>query len=294
MRLSTERPGPAARLAVVLAILIALAGCNNKPKGSGTSDPTTGVSAGQTPMEATDTFLKALDEGKVKPAQLTVNFKKQIAPPATDADKSIGYSDARAQEWLDGFRGTKFVVSDIAQFGGAVAVRGRAEAANRRDAFALRLVGASPTSKDTATYVMDWLHRSERMGTEIKVTTDPDLAAAQDAMRNFLDVLLGGDLRQAHALMTPAWKKSIAPPTPADARDGLDYSPGFLTQTTRAWKRDFAGYTLPKTDFTPERGRSGATFTAEFQAGGEKVPYTVRAVKDKATDWWLVEAFEKQ
>jgi hypothetical protein len=293
MRPSTVRLWGVARSAAALAALFALIGCDDKSKGpGGTSDPTTGVAAGQTPMEATDTFLKALGEGKVKPAQLTVNFKKQIAPPATEAEKLIGYSDGRAQEWLDGFRDTKFVVSDTAQFGEAVAVRGRAEAANRREAFALRLVGTP--SKDGATYHLDWLHRSERMGSEIKLTTDPDLAAAQDVVRNFLDVLLGGDLRQAHALMTSTWKKSIAPPTPADARDGLDYSPGFLTQTTRAWKRDFTGYSLPKADFTPEQGRSAATFTAVFQTSGQSVPYTVRAVKDKATGWWLVEAFEKQ
>ena len=93
--------------------------------------------------------------------------------------------------------------------------RGRAESPNRKEAFALRMV------KDGDAFKVDWLHRSERMGLEIKAVADPDLAAAQDAVRNFLDLLIGGDHRQAATLMTPAWRKRTSPPHPADERNGF-------------------------------------------------------------------------
>ena len=47
---------------------------------------------------------------------------------------------------------------------------------------------------------------------DLKSPADPDLAAAQNVVRDFLDLLLGGDHRQAHALMTLDWKKKLAPP----------------------------------------------------------------------------------
>ena len=59
------------------------------------------------------------------------------------------------------------------------------------------------------------------MGINIKSPADPDLAAAQDTVRNFLDIILGGDVQMAHALMTPEWKKKLAAPTAADSHRRL-------------------------------------------------------------------------
>jgi hypothetical protein len=65
-----------------------------------------------------------------------------------------------------------------------------------------------------------------------------------------------------------------------------------LTQTTRSWKRDYVGYTLSKQELGS--AKDTATFTAELEAGGMKTAYTVHAIKDKATGWWRVAAFDKQ
>ena len=129
------------------------------------------------------------------------------------------------------FRDTRFVLlPEEVRLANGVVFRGRAEKADRREAFTLRMV------KELDGYKCDWLHRSERFGMEIKPPADAELTAAQDTVRNFLDILLGGDLRQAHALMAPEWKRKLAPPYPSDEKAGLTYNPGFLTGATKAWK----------------------------------------------------------
>ena len=121
---------------------------------------------------------------------------------------------------------------------------------------------------------------------------NPDLLGPQDAVRNFLDLLLGGDVRQAQALMALAWKKSQAPAPPAEARKGAEYDAGFLAQAMRAWKGDAVAYGIPEGEISP--AKDTATFTVELEAAGRKTPYTVQAVKDPATGWWLIAAFDKQ
>jgi hypothetical protein len=194
-------------------------------------------------------------------------------------------TEADIREWLARFRDTRFVLlPEEVRLANGVVFRGRAEKADRREAFTLRMV------KELDGYKCDWLHRSERFGMEIKPPADAELTAAQDTVRNFLDILLGGDLRQAHALMAPEWKRKLAPPYPSDEKAGLTYNPGFLTGATKAWKRDYTGYTLPKAALGPDK--MTATFTAEFQAGGQTVPYTVTAARDPATGRWLIQDFE--
>jgi hypothetical protein len=286
MRLTNVRRS--SELALGLAVAISLAGCDKKGGPAGAGNPTTlaPVSASQTPREAAELLLVNLSIGVLTPDHLTPQFFDEVPQPASIAARSAESKQAAVRNFLAQFRNVKFVLGEAeVQFGNAVVFRGRAESPDRREAFTLRLL------RDGGEFKIDWLHRSDRFGTEIKVPTDPDLAAAQDTVRNFLDVLLGGDLRQAHALMSPDWKKRIAPPTPADIRLGDDYDPGFLNQTTRFWKRDFTGYSLPKTDLAANK--ASATFTAVFQAGAETVPHTVQAVKDPETGRWQVRDFAK-
>jgi hypothetical protein len=288
MRLTTD--WRLAGLAVAPAVLIALAGCDSKPKGT-TGGPAGGittaapVTAGQTPRQAADAFLAALSKGEAGPDRLTARFLGQVPGPATDRPRTTESAQADAREFLAQFRDTRFVLGEgEARYGNAVVFRGRAEAANRREAFTLRLV------KEGERYKADWLQRSQRFGTEVKVPADPDLVAAQDTVRNFLDLFLGGDLRQAHALMAPAWRKRLAPPYPSDEKAGLDYNPAFLTGKMRSWNRDFSGYTLPKSDIAPDK--ASATIMAELQAGGKAHPYTVKAAKDPATGLWAIQDFD--
>jgi hypothetical protein len=272
------------RLALALLGIIVVAGCDNKPGGNSTSatsgeaTTTVGVASAQSPRQAGEAILKELGEGKVTPAQLTDGFKKKLAPPKKDVD-------AVATEWLTLFKGGEFRIGEEAKVGDANVFRGLAKFPNQSTAFTLRL------KKDPNGYKVDWLDRSERQGSEIKSPADPELAVAQDSVRNFLDVLLGGDLRQAHALMAPAWKKSLSPPAADDTRDGYDFGPGFLTGVTRKWKGDYNGYTLSTGEMSPNK--EAATFVATMNSGSEKTQYLVKATKD-LTGEWLVSDYEKQ
>ena len=295
MRRSTDR-----RLAGLLAAaLVALAGCDNKPKGTGAAGEATGAggkggsaaiaAGGQTARQAADAFLVDLGKGNMAPVRLTESFAKKVARPAPKGGGAAGgpgYDPAEVQTWLGQFRGGTFDVSQETQVGEAVAFRGRARFPDKTVAFTLRLV------KDGNEYKGDWLHRSDRQGSEVKAPADPDLAAAQDVVRNFLDVLLGGDLKQARSLMAPAWRTRLSPAGASDVRDGYDYGPGFLDGKLRSWRGDHLGYTLPTGELGPNKDT--ATFVAELQAGGQNVRHTVQAIKDKATGEWLVGDFDRQ
>lgn len=289
MRLTTRR-----RAVLGLgALALALAGCDSGrsgPSGSGVMPAQGGAPAlagESTPRQAADVFLNTLTAGATKPDLVTDDFARAITPPARlpNGEPGTVRMDLVGQ-WLAQFNGAQFVVGEESKVGDALVLRGRVQTPGKAEAFAMRLV------KDGKRYKIDWLHRSERQGSDIKPQADPELADAQDTVRNFLDVLLGGDLRLAHALMAPAWKKALSPPGPADLRDGYDYGPGFLTVKTKAWRGDFLGYTFTKVESNSTK--DAVTFTAELAAEGRKTPYTVKAVKDPATGRWFVSDFDKQ
>jgi hypothetical protein len=284
MRLTTDRRRRVALLAVAIFALVGCkdrGGSGTRSEGTGTDSMAGGLStpAVRSARETADSILKDLGDGKLAPDRLTTSFKKKLAAPGKDADQF-------AKEWLGQYKGATFVIGEEAKVGDATTVRGLAKFPDKAMAFALRL------AKEPNGFKVAWLHRSERQGSEIKTPSDSELAVAQDTVRNFLDILLGGDLRQAHALMAPAWKKSLSPPGPADIRDGYDFGPGFLVSKTRAWKGDFLGYTLKAGDFGPKKDT--ASFTATMDSGSTKTPFTVKATKDPATGEWFVTDFEKQ
>jgi hypothetical protein len=289
MRLTTVwRAGALAVLAWVTG-----AGCDGKrlavPAGGSTTDELKRlVAEGRTPRQVAEEFLRELSAGKVAADRLTPAFRSQVAPPKTDADRAAGYSEADLRAYLARFEKASYVIGEEQGIGPAIMIRGRADATDVRRQFSVRLIQVG----DAGMVQADWLHLTERMGTSLKLPPDPDLAAAEDALRNFLDVLMGGDHRLAHALMTTELKKAISPlPPGGKPKDGRDYDPGFLTQATRAWIRDVVGYTFTKADLAPDK--KAATVTVELEAGGQTTPATVRMVKDRATDWWLVLAFDK-
>jgi hypothetical protein len=294
MRLTTDR-----RLVGLMAAVLALAGCDGKKDGGGTTETTgTGggngdrpavAAAGLTPRQAADAFLKDLGEGTVSFQRVTTGFARKVTrpiPKGIAAGKEFDFSPPETQAWLGQFKGATFVVGEETRLGDGIVLRGRATFPDKPVAFTLRMV------KDGNEYKADWFHRSDRQGSEIKVPADPDLAAAQDTVRNFLDVLLGGDLKQARSLMAPAWRTQVSPPAPADVREGYDFGPGFLDGKLRSWRSDYPGYTLSTGELGPKK--DAATFVAEMQAGGQKVPYVVKAARDPATGEWLVSDFDRQ
>lgn len=268
MRPKTEKRFAATALTLLAAFT--LTSCDNKPKakGTGTGSESTPVGlaivVGPSARQAADAFLKSLSEGKASPEQFTAWFKKQTSKPIAEMDP---------EDWLEGFKGVNFVVGEETKFGNSIVLRGRAESSSQKDSFSLRL------TKEGGTYKVDWLHRSARQGSGITTPADADLAAAQDTARNFLDLLLGGNIRQAQALMTNEWKTSVG-------------EPGFLTQAMRSWKGwdgDVVGYTFAKTDLNGKK--DAATFVVEMDTGTKKTPHTVKA--KNVNGQWLLEAFEK-
>ena len=290
MRWKTDRIWT--RLAIIAAIG-GFSGCKEKLPVKPATNPGGGsvvsvpAPSAEPGMRAkADEFLKALAEGKAKTDDLTPAFKKSISRPTTEEEKKVGYSDADVNNWLSRF--DKLVVEDIkeASFGNMITLRGRAKTPGKIDALSLRMVREANGLK------VDWLHRSDRfLAGDAPKTDDPELAAATDSARNFLETLLGGDLRQAQALMTPAWLVSIEPPSETDKKNGFAYNVGFVNQKMRAWRGDTVGYAIPKSELTGNKNT--ATVTAELEAGGQKKAYLVKLVKDKATGQWLVEDFAK-
>jgi hypothetical protein len=269
------------RVLALAAAFVALAGCDTKPNATvapATDSSSAPSSKPPSARQTADAFLKELGDGKITPDRLTASFKKKLSPPGKDVD-------AVALEWLTLFKGASFVIGEEAMLGEAILIRGRGKFADKSLAFSLRLV------KDANGYKADWLQRSDRQGTDIKMPTDLELATAFDTSRNFIDLLLGGELRQAHTLMLPAWKKTISPPDAQDIREGYDFGPGFLLGRTRAWKGDFLGYTLSTGVLGPNK--DSATFIATMDSGSAKTPFIVQAAKD-TTGEWLVSGFEKQ
>jgi len=272
-----------------LMALIALAGCDSR-KVPGTGSATGGLAlptiepdgGGAPARQQAEAFLKELGEGKIGPDRLTAAFRQEVPPPAVEGTPRAEATEADIREWLGQFRETRFVLptEEVRLGNGGVVYRGRAEKGNRKEAFTLRMI------KEGGPYKCDWLYRSDHIEPGIQPPTNADLTKAQDTVRNFLDILFGGDLRQAHALMDPAWKKKLAPPYPDDEKAGLTYNRGFLTGKTKSWKQDFTGYALPKAELGADK--TTATFGVEFQAPGRTVSYTLKAAKDPATGRWLV------
>ena len=294
MRLTTDRR-TARRAAVLIGIALGLVGCDGRrpvagpTEGTSTTNELKRVAAqGRTPRQVAEDYLKDLSAGKITPDDLTPVFRSRVAPPRSEADRAAGYSDADLRAFLGRFKKTSSVISEEQGIGPALVFRGRASGPDGPRQFSLRLIQVG----DSNTFRADWVHLTERMGTGFKPPADPDLAAAEDTLRNFLDVLMGGDHRLAHALMTTGLKETVSPlPPGAKPKDGLGYDPGFLTQATRAWIRDVVGYAITPADLAADK--KSAAVRVELEANGQKTPATVRMVLDPATKWWLVAAFDK-
>lgn len=294
MRWMTERR--LSRWCLMLAVGM-MAGCKDKSNpsksatGSGGSQSsvttvTTVTPEGPSLRARADEFIKALAEGKAKPDDLTPALKKSISRPISEEDKKIGYSNSDVQNWLAKFE--KLIVEDVKESvtGNTIILRGRAKTPGKIDAFCLRLV------KDANSTKVDWLHRSDRfLAGDAPKTNDADLSVATEIARNFLETMLGGDLRQAQALMLPTWLTAIEPPSETDKKNGFTYNVGFVNQKMRAWRGETVGYAMTKSELTGNKNT--ATITAELEAGGRKTVYLVKLIQDKSNGQWLVEDFVK-
>jgi hypothetical protein len=267
---------------LLASAIVGLAGCESKPTGSGSAGPAAGPKAAveETPREAADGILRELVQASIGPKKFTSRFRDRFYAPGQHPTSIF-------TEITMAFKGATFRISEEDRVGDATAFRGLVKFAdNKSAAFCLRLVKA-PHS-----YEVDWLHQSERQASSVKPPADPALAVPQDTVRNFLDVMLGGDPRQAQSLMALEWKKRLAPSQGSDARKGVEYDYGFVDQSIRSWKRGPLGYTLSAGEFGPNKDT--ATFIATMDSGSSTKPYVVKATKDKETGEWLVSDFDPQ
>jgi hypothetical protein len=265
------------------ATLVVATGCSKTAPGGSSSESkkgstTTTETPGETPTTkaSAEAFLKSLGEGKIAAGQLTVGFKKLIAPPITDADKMAGFSPGEVSNWLKAFEQSTFVVSQETTFGNAIALRGRVESGAKKDAFSVRLV------RDGNELKCDWLQRTSRWDTvEPKKPYDAEVAAAQDVARNFLDTLLGGDLRPTLLLMSLDWKKLMAP-----YKSDPGYDAAFVVGKLKMLRNDAVSYSLAKAEAA---GADQAKFGIDLEIEGKKVPYTLLAKKIDGR--WVVDSF---
>jgi hypothetical protein len=183
------------------------------------------------------------------------------------------------------FDQSKWVVGEFAQFGPYLVARGRAEMPKGKSAFSLRLTQRGDE------FIADWIQISDHFGISSPYPTDPDLALAQDVVRNFLELLIGGDMRQAHGLMLPAWRKTISPlPPNYKSKEDLDYEPAFLTRTLRALASGATTFKLSNAKLS--QARDEAAFAVELEAEGKKIPHTVRAKRVAESSEWFVAGFD--
>lgn len=285
MRLTTDRV-----CAIGLLAIFMLAGCDSNSRatigGATSGSKDSAVAGGRTPRQVVEDYLRDLGAGKVPPGRLTAGFKKLITRPTTDDEKKVGYSDEQARAFVTRFEKANWIVADVAEFGPFIVAHGRAELPGSKSAFAIRLTQRGDD------FHADWIQLTERTGVPGSYPTDPDLAGAQDVVRNMLDLLIDRQVRTAQALMLPDWRKSISPlPSDVKPKDGVDYEPGFLDQTLRAWTGGAVSYTI--SDAKLSASKDGATFVVELEIDGKKVPHSVKVKKDANSGHWLVEAFDK-
>ncbi len=261
------------------ALLVLLAGCAPPPAsdaGKGGEKP--GL-PGADPKQvdaakkyATD-FLKAVVERKAKPDQLTVEFKKEFAPPVLDADRKQGYSDEQASAQL-GLLATEVNADDVTVVGGA---DGSAYAVGKGKLprTLLRLVKVGNDLK------VDWISVG-RVGTGDAALSGDD-AGGQFAAQAFADALLRTKFSQAAALLTPDAKTRMGTSKLDGKFDRSALQNALSDQLPGADK-----YTVTKT----AKDGAAVVVTIDVPLAGGKKTATVKAVKGTRPGEWLVDAAE--
>ncbi|MGL4424606.1 MAG: hypothetical protein ACRCZF_28390 [Gemmataceae bacterium] len=174
-----------------------------------TAAPTTPTIA--LPTDADGFVRKALAEaiaGRLTPEQLAPEFKQIVAEPVGGEDQQKGYSDDRAQRWLEKFRGLPEATSvTSAQSGDNIFCVGR----GGDQSYRIRAI-----LKD-GRYSVAWLSTHKLpAGTPLSQGINADLGGF--IMPAFIEALLAKDDRLAEGLLSQALKAKLAPPFSSDKR----------------------------------------------------------------------------
>jgi hypothetical protein len=213
-------------------------------------------------------FLAALHEGKATPAQLTPAFKKTIAEPVFDADRTLGYSDSATENWLKQFQGklagytlTSPRTDTVALFTGGIQ-------AEKPLQLLLRL------ARHENRWAVDWFSLAEVNPADSPAALTPQSFAASA----FLQSLLGHKDDLAAGAMTTGFKKSLAPALGSETRL---FNVGILKIKLNGYRGAATGYTLVKAE--------GGTASGELIHAGGKRPFALKLVAGERPDEWLVD-----
>jgi hypothetical protein len=198
---------------------------NTSPTGRESTKQTPPTTASpQSPDAFCREFLLSLHNGTATTRQLTIGFKKLIAPPVFSADETLGYSETTASDWLAKFQGqipnAQMSTIPLANDGQTI---GYLIATGSKN-LTLKVVSTD------ARWQVDWLY-SSAMPLEVRsgvTQSQPSLfitaALLQTVMTSHDRVTAN---RLAASLMTPELRAEIAPPFGSDR---LGYNAGILSQ----------------------------------------------------------------
>lgn len=268
-----------------LLVAVLLTGCGggdaapntpiDKEKVSGKSDkPGTPPAVVVTKAEAeafASGFLVAVREKKATPDQLTAEFKKVFAPPALEAEKAQGYSDAVATTELGllaGDVGADHVTAVANADGSAFAVCKNKATGNRT---LVRVVKVETYLK------VDWL--SVGPSGVPDATLSGDSAPAQFAVQALIDAVLRKKHAHAQALLTEAARNKYGESVFTKAFDA-----GALTNKLDELLGGYDKYAVTNT--------SGGTVTVDLTFAAGKKTGTLTAVKGPRPGEWLVDGIE--
>lgn len=271
--------------AVLVAVL--LSGCGggdaapnsptdkDKDKGTTRTDkPGTPPAAVVTKAEAeafTSGLLVAVREKKVTPDQLTPEFKKVFAPPALEAEKAQGYSDAVAVTELGLLAGDVGAdeVTAVANADGSAFAVGKNKATGNRTLVRVVKVGSA--------LKVDWLSVGPPGVPD--ATLSGDAAPAQFAVQAVIDAVLRKKHAHAQALLTEAARTRYGESVFTKAFDA-----GALKNKLDELLGGYDKFAVTNT--------SGGTVSVDLTFAAGKKTGTLTAVKGSRPGEWLVDSIE--
>jgi hypothetical protein len=281
---------------LLLGVLLLASGCSSssgtpKVKVGDTNpkrdDTESGPAGAPAPQEFVGTFIKALGEGKATADMLTPAFRRQIARPrpGNEEDKQLGYNPIEVESFLRKAGEGRFEIGRAGAPGPGPFFYGNVtSAAGVKQVYLIRL------AQIEGAWRIGWFHRTSAVGPAYdEGNPGPALLGAALTAHQFLENLIGGDLRLAEAVLAKSWKvREYESKTPSDV--DLGYNQALVQQRLRGWKNNFASFTITKRDFAAGKP---VTFAGDLMDGAkkEKRTFTMKVGQGEGGEWF-VEEFE--
>ncbi len=251
------------------------------------SEPGKGGDPGAATKAATD-LLTAVKDGKATPTLLTVEFKKLIAAPTSEADKAVGYSDWETGHWLKD-QATKVGTTNVT--------------VSEINADTVIVTASPPTVtppvgrtvarmvKVGANLQLDWLHVAPAGSTDLPLTGSSAGVAGNLIATAFLDNNIQKQSGVLAKLLTPALKKRLAPPLDS-IDESLGYNRGILSIKFTNFRDTATSYTVVSNANHTNANDMTFTYTGELIAPGGNRKFTLKLTRGSPPDSWLVDDFQ--